>query len=233
MSQLLVCLSVLLLGAEAKINAPETAPVGEFVLVDAADSVGVLTWTVPDPQVSLYVATGGKQIVLYSASPRRVKIRLTAKDEAGTAVETEIIDFAGKTPGPAPAPKPDTPKPMPVEPQPEGRFGIAKPARDKAADVKVESGDQRKTEALLLAAKLTNVRDRIQSGAIKTEDPGTVMQAIRLANAELPRDVQARWHGWGTWWGQTLFGHWKAGKLRASNDWSDVLDETIAGLKGV
>lgn len=235
MSALLVML-LSLLGAEAQIDAPATAKVGEFVLIDSAGSVGQVTWAVPDQQVSHFISGDRKQLVLHCPSPRFVKVRLTATDATGTSSDVVVIEFTGNgKPQPAPAPLPDV-KPVVPEPDkklPAGRFAIAQPAHDKAAEVKVATGDQRKTEALLLAAKLAIVRDRIQSGAIKGDDPGIVMHAIRAANAELPKDVQARWHGWGVWWGQTLFAHWKAGKLNAANDWSDVLDETILGLKAV
>ena len=235
MSPLLVML-LSLLGADAQIDAPATAKVGEFVLIDAAGSVGSLTWAVPDQQVSHFVGQGGKQIVLHCPSPRFVKVRLTATDAAGKSSDVAVIEFTGNgKPQPAPAPLPDAKPvvPMPDAKLPAGRFAIAQPAHDKASEVNVTTGDQRKTEALLLAAKLVQVRDRIQSGAIKGDDPGIVMHAIRAANAELPKDVQTRWHGWGVWWGQALFAQWKAGCLKASNDWYDVLDETITGLKAV
>lgn len=235
MSPLLVML-LSLLGADAQIDAPATAKVGEFVLIDATGSTGQLTWAVSGQRVSHFVGSDSKQLVIHAQQPGFVKVRLTASDAAGKSSDVALIEVTGNgKPQPAPAPMPDV---NPVVPEPDkklpaGRFAIAQPAHDKAAEVKVATGDQRKTEALLLAAKLTQVRDRIQSGAIKGDDPGIVMHAIRAANAELPRDVQARWHGWGVWWGQALFAQWKAGCLKASNDWSDVLDETILGLKAV
>ena len=229
-------LLISLLGAEAKLDAPATAKVGEFVLIDATGSTGQLTWAVSGQRVSHFVGSDSKQLVIHAQQPGFVKVKLTATDATGKSSDVAVIEFTsdGK-PLPAPAPMPDVKPvvPMPDAKLPAGRFSIAQPAHDKAAEVKVAPGDQRKTEALLLAAKLTQVRDRIQSGAIKGDDPGIVMHAIRAANAELPKDVQARWHGWGVWWGQALFAQWKAGCLKASNDWSDVLDETILGLKAV
>ena len=235
MSPLLVML-LSLLGADAQIDAPATAKVGEFVLIDATGSTGQLTWAVSGQRVSHFVGSDSKQLVIHAQQPGFVKVKLTATDATGKSSDVAVIEFTvdGK-PLPAPAPLPDAKPvvPMPDAKLPAGRFAIAQSAHDKAAEVKVTTGDQRKTEALLLAAKLTQVRDRIQSGAIKGDDPGVVMHAIRAANAELPKDVQARWHGWGVWWGQALFAQWKAGCLKASNDWSDVLDETILGLKAV
>ena len=235
MSPLLVML-LSLLGADAQIDAPATAKVGEFVLIDATGSTGQLTWAVSGQRVSHFVGSDSKQLVIHAQQPGFVKVKLTATDATGKSSDVAVIEFTGDgKPLPAPAPLPDAKPvvPMPDAKLPAGRFAIAQSAHDKAAEVKVTTGDQRKTEALLLAAKLTQVRDRIQSGAIKGDDPGIVMHAIRAANAELPRDVQARWHGWGVWWGQALFAQWKAGCLKASNDWSDVLDETILGLKAV
>lgn len=228
--KVLLCLSVLLLGADARIKAPDSAPVGEYTLVDGTDAVGRVEWSVSDPEVRVYTSQDGKQIVLVAPTPRIVKVRQVASDAAGKSADVALIDFRGGKPVPGPV--------LPVVPMPDaklpaGRFNIAQPAHDKAAEVRVVTSDQRKAEALLLAAKLTTVRDRIQSGAIKADDPGHVMDAIRRANGELPKDVQARWNVWGTWWGQVLFGQWKAGGLKAANDWITILDETILGLKAV
>lgn len=226
--KVLLCLSVLLLGADARIKAPDSAPVGEYTLVDGTDAVGRVEWSVSDPEVRVYTSQDGKQIVLVAPSPRLVKVKQVTSDAAGKSADVVLIEFGGGKPAPGPAPLP-----MPDAKLPSGRFGIAQPAHDKAAEVRVATSDQRKSEALLLVAKLTHVRDRVQSGAIKADDPGAVMDAIRRANGELPRDVQSRWNVWGQWWGQSLFGQWKAGGLKAANDWTTILDETILGLKAV
>lgn len=232
MSPLLVML-LSLLGADAQINAPATAKVGEFVLIDAADSVGSLTWAVPDQQVSHYVAPGGKQIVLHCPSARFVKVRLTATDNAGKSSDVAVIDFTGDgKPLPAPAPMPDKPQPQPVKPNvlPDGRFKLAALVRDEAA--KVQTAD-RQSEAALIAAKLTDISGKLKTGSLSAADPSIVMKAIQQANGTLPRDVQQRWHGWGQWWGRQLYDRWKADQIKTASDWAAVIDETCLGLKAV
>lgn len=240
LSKVLLLLS-LFLGADAHIKAPETAPVGQYFLVDGLGSVGTLTWSVPDKEVSVFTSADSTSIVLFCPSRRRVKVRLTATDAAGKSVETEVIDCGGSLPAPkpdhvpaplpTPAPKP-TPSPDPV-PLPDGRFKIAQQCREHARQVKAERAEQRRQEAEQLAVKLSGIRDRIKSGDIDANKPAELMAAVQAANAELPRDVQRRWSLWGSWWGRFLYGLVTGGTLQTAADWILIIEETILGLRSL
>ena len=242
MSKVLLLLS-LCLGAEARIKAPETAPVGQYVRIDGLGSTGTLTWSVPDKDVSVFTSADSTSVVVFCPSPRRVKVRLTAADAAGKSSDAEVVDFVGDVPAPKPGPKPGPapapapaphPTPLPDDaPLPDGRFKVASPARERARQVKAERAAQRHAEAQQMAAKLAEVQARIRSGEIDTANPVVLVTAIREANSQLPRDVQSRWTPWGNWWCLFLRGLWMAGNLKTAADWILILEETILGLRSV
>lgn len=223
-----------LLGADAQLDAPATAKVGEFVLIDATGSTGQLTWAVSGQRVSHFVGSDSRQLVIHAQQPGFVKVRLTATDAAGKSSDVDVIEFTGDgKPLPAPAPMPDKPQPPPpIKPNvlPDGRFKLATPVRDEAARVKTTD---RQAEAALIATKLADISGKLKTGSLSATDPAIVMKAIQQANGTLPRDVQQRWGGWGQWWGRQLYDRWKAGQVQTASDWAAVIDETCLGLKAV
>lgn len=224
----------LLLGADIKVAGPETAPVGSFVLIDASESTGELTWTVPDKEVSLFLARDNRQAILYSPTAKRCRYTVAAKDASGLAVCREVLDFTGDDSHPAPAPTPPAPAPHPdkLKTLPEGKFKVAQGSHDQALKVTARA-ERRRAEAELVATKLEGIRDRIKSGELDTSQPKVLMEAIQAANASLPPDVHTRWTPWGTWWGKFLYGIWSRGSLKTAADWILIFEETILGLRAV
>lgn len=230
MSKLLM-MCALVLGADAQIDAPATAKVGEFVLIDATGSTGQLTWAVAGQRVSRFVGSDSQQLVIHAEQPGFVKVRLTATDGAGKSSDVALIEFTGDgKPLPAPAPMPDKPQPVKPNVLPDGRFNLAAPVRDEAARVNTTD---RQSEASLIAAKLADISGKLKTGSLSAADPSIVMKAIQQANGTLPRDVQQRWRQWGQWWGRQLYDRWKAGQIQTASDWAAVIDETCLGLKAV
>lgn len=228
-------LIALCLGADAKVSAVQSAVAGDYVLIDASESKGTLTWSVTTPDAKLFVATNSKQALLYCPTAKLCRFSLTATDAAGTSICRDVIEFTSDSPQPEPAPAPMPPAPLPGPPPmpkklPDGKFALAQPCCDQACQVQAA---KRKAEAEALAEKLTGIRDRIKSGEIDTSKPAELMLAIQRANKSLPDDVQRRWSAWGTWWGRSLHGIYVAGKLANEADWITVIEETILGLKAV
>ncbi len=216
----LVLLALTLLGADARIDSPSVATVGVLTRIGGTDASGSLSWST-DVDVTIWKSDVSRDIVILCPTPRLLRIKQTAKDANGTSSDVAIIDFTGG------------PKPQPVQPDKplaEGRFKIAQLARDKAVDVKT---DQRKAEALLIAQRLVEVRDKIQTGEIKTENANLVTAEICRSLATLPAAVRTRWHDWGTAWANAVTAACNADQILTGTDWCVLLDETCAGLKAV
>ena len=230
---LLACSASIVRGAEIKVTAPESAPVGSFILIDASQSIGELSWTVPDKEVSLFLTRDNRQAILYSPTAKRCRYTIGAKDAAGTVTCRDVIDFTGDAVDPAPAPAP-TPGPKPDKPKsiPDGRFKVSQGSHDHALKVEARA-ERRRAEAEMVAVKLEGIRDRIKSGEIDTSKPRLLMAEIQAANGTLPHDVQTRWSPWGTWWGKFLYGIYIGGSLKTAADWILLFEETILGLRAV
>lgn len=238
MSSTLIALLACVLGADAKIVAPPTGPVGQFILIDGAESQGALAWTVTDPEVSLFVSPDSKQIVVYSPSARKTLVTLKATDSAGESVDYHVLKLTGDSPEPAPAPTPDKPKPKPdakpvgpPKPLPPGKFSVAQPCCDEACKVQ---GNQRKAEADLLAQHLAELRDRIKSDkSMKVSDLHTMQGEVFKSTKGLPPALRSRWMEWAKWWGAELCTQSGLNRLVTAADWVAFIDETILGLKAV
>lgn len=232
MLQTLSVLLACLVGADAKINAPATAPAGQLLLIDGSESTGSLMWTVADPEVSLLESRDKKQIVVFVPTPRKTLITLQAKDSAGESTDYHVLRSEGTDS--TPAPKPDKPKPSPAvpgKPLPPGTFNISQPCCDEAC--KIKSG-QRKADADLISTHLAELRDRIRSD--KTLDCGdlpTMQTEVMRATKGLPMAIKTRWLDWATWWSRELCGRAAEKQLATSTAWVAFLDETILGLKAV
>lgn len=233
----------LLLGADAKISAPEKAPVGQFVLIDGAESSGSLTWTVPDREVSVFIAPDSKQIVVFSPSARFCKIRLVAAEGSAHSADAVVVEFTGESPSPAPAPhpapkpdskpdsKPDIRPPRPGKGLPAGKFGISQKVHDKSLEV--ECPDRRVETAKVIAA-LESLQTEFRSDKINPRAPLQVSGAINRACLSLPVEQQKRWlPSFGAWWTTILRDLWEAGKLTTREDWILLIEETLIGLRAV
>ncbi len=221
----------LLLGANARIAAPEHAAPGEYILFDGSASVGSLTWNT-DPGAEVFRSDDGKKILVV-ATKRRCKVRLTAKDTAGTSSDVAVVEIGDS---PEPAPKPDTPKPAPPVPLnpkslADGKFKVAQPCCDRACQIRT---DQRKAEAELVAKHLAELRNKIKSDARLDLTNLQVMRAeVMKATGSLPSALKHRWIEWAQWWGTELSAQSIGGKLATAADWCLFIDETILGLKAV
>ena len=230
-----VLMCYLLLGVEAKIKAPETAPVGEYFLIDGAESVGTLSWEIRDTDVSLFAAPDAKQIVAFCPSPRKVLVILTAKDGDKTSVDYAVVK-CGAAPLPAPEPMPDV-KPEPVKPPkpktlPDGRFKVAQGSHDHAAKVAMRA-ERRAAEIESVAKQLEKLRDKIKNKEVDPTHIGQLQKEIHAATGELPPDVRSRWSSWGSWWGSIIMTLFGGGTLKTAADWILFLEETILGLRAV
>lgn len=224
----------LLFGADAKVKSPETAPVGQPILVDAGDSVGELTWDTNDPDVVIFTAIrGAKQAYVQRLTPGVGRFWVLAKDSAGTSVSREVIVFGGEAPQPAPSPMPDVPSPpapdvKPAKPLPEGKFRIAQKAHDK-----VPRSERKRIESEAVAKQLEGVKDKIKRGELDPTRIGDLKAEIRRATGELPPEIKHRWADWASWWGSVLTSLVFGGSLKTAADWILLLEETILGLRAV
>jgi hypothetical protein len=218
----------LILGAEAKIDAPDKAPTSQFILIDGVGATGKLTWAVPDREVSVFTAADSKQIVIYCPPPSRlVTIKQHAVDSAGKSTDTVVIDFRQDY-------KPDPAKPDEVKPNktlPAGRFGITQKCFQKASEV--ESTD-RKGDAAKLIAALEALQNEFRTDQINPSTPQQVSGAINRACHGLTADQQKRWlPTFGSWWTVFIRDLWDAGQLATKEDWIQLIEETLIGLKAV
>lgn len=231
--KLVVVLCALLFGADAKVKAPDSAPVGVPVLVDAGESVGDLEWDTADPEMVLFPAIrGGRQAYVQRLKPGLGKFWVKATDKAGPSTSREVIMFTGSAPTPAPEPVPDKPQPPPAPDKPvklpDGKFKISQGAHDK-----VPRSERKRQEAEAVAKQLEDLRDRIKRGEVDTSKILVLKAEMRKATGSLPRDVLSRWVEWGKWWGEFLTSLWMGGSLKTAADWVLLLEETILGLKAV
>ena len=226
-------LCVLLLGADAKVKAPVTAPVGVPVLVDAGESIGELEWDSVDPEMVLFPAIrGGKQAYVQRLKPGLGRFSVKARDKDSTSTSREVINFTGEAPAPAPGPMPDEPPMPPPDAKPvklpEGKFKISQAAHDK-----VPRAERRRQEAESVAKELEGLKDRIKRGEVDATSISAMKTEMRLATGRLPADVRGRWADWGNWWGKFLTGLVFGGSLKTAADWITLLEETILGLRAV
>lgn len=238
MSATLLALLAILVGADAKIVAPATGPVDTFILIDGSESQGTLTWTVADPEVSLFITPDSKQIAVFCPTPRKTLITLKAKDEAGESVDYHVLKLTGDKPEPAPAPTPDKPHPKPdakpvgpPKPLPRGKFNVAQPCCDEAC--KVQSA-QRKADAELVAKHLGDLRSKIKSDtSLRCSDLPAMQAEVMKATKGLPLALKSRWLEWAKWWSHELCNQSAGNRLVTAADWIAFIDETILGLKAV
>ncbi len=229
---LAVTIIALFFGADAKVTALESAAVGDYVLIDASDSVGTLSFDVKDPDAELYLASGGKKALITCPKSKRVRYCVTAKDGSGTSVCRDVIDFTGdgaEKPEPAPKPVPVTP-PGPAPKLPDGRFKVAQASYDQLMLV---SAGQRASDAALIVKQLAKLRDKVTAGEVDPTEIGEIKPAVFAATKELPQDVRKRCNGWGVWWGNAIVTAISGGTLKTKSDWLTFLDETMLGLKAV
>lgn len=238
-----------LFGADAKIIAPPTAPVSQYVLIDGGESVGKLDWSLTDPETAIFVSPDGKQILAWCPKPRKVLLTLKATDAAGESTDWHTIRFGGDPePTPSPAPSPDKPKPVtPPTPKPlpspvpspdtkpsklpDGRFKVAQPCCDRACEI---AADQRRSDAVLVAKHLADLRDRIKSdSSLDVKDIKAMQREVSLAVRGLPTSLKGRWFEWAKWWCHEFYTHWQGSKLTTQAEWVTFIDETILGLKAV
>jgi hypothetical protein len=231
-----VLLISLFIGADAKITAPDKAPVGQFVLIDGAESAGTLTWSIPDREVSVFTSSDAKQIVVFCPGARFCKIRLSAVEGSTHSTDVVIVEFTGDQPAPAPKPdvkpepKPDV-KPKPGKVLPAGRFGVSQPSHDKSLEV--ECSDRKSDTAKVIAA-LESLQAEFRADKINPKASLQVSGAINKACLSLPADQQRRWlPSFGSWWTTMLRDLWDAGKLSTKEDWILLIEETLIGLKAV
>lgn len=225
-------LLALFFGADAKVTALETAAVGDYVLIDASESVGTVSFDVPDPDAELFIRTDTKQALVRCPKEKRIRYCVTVKDGSGTSVCRDVIDFTGEVevrPEPAPGPLPPSP-PGPPPKLPDGRFKVSQASYDQA--MLVNSG-QRAGDAGLVLKQLEALKSKIASGAVNPSEIDEMKTAVRSATSSLPADVLRRWNGWGLWWGKSIVTGISGGTLKTAGDWVAFLDETIMGLKAV
>ena len=231
---LAVLLCALLLGADAKVKAPDTAPIGVPVLVDAGESVGDLDWDTADPDIVIFPAIrGGRQAYVQRLKPGVGKFWVCARDKAGVSTCREVIMFEGSAPRPAPEPMPDKPAPGPPVPDkpaklPEGKYKIAQGAHDR-----VPRSERKRQEAAAVSKQLEGLRDRIKSGEVDPTKLSELKAEMRKVTGELPPEIRNRWADWGNWWGKFLTSLVFGGTLKTAADWVLLLEETILGLKAV
>lgn len=229
---LAVALLALFFGADAKVISLESAAVGDYVLIDASESTGAVSFSATDPDAELFIRTDSKQALLRCPKPKRIRYCVTAKDGSGTSVCRDVIDFTGEEavkPEPAPGPMPPAP-PGPAPKLPDGRFKVSQASYDQAMLV---NASQRQADAVLVAKQLEKLRDKVKSGQVNPSEINEMKSAVRSATSELPHDVLRRWNGWGAWWGKSIVSGISGGTLKTSGDWVTFLDETIVGLKAV
>lgn len=224
-----VCGSLCAYGAEAILNAPETAAVGDFVLVDASDSQATreLRWTIPEKDVALFTRSDHRQIVLWSDKPRSVEVMLSAIDSNGdrkAATVVIVINGDHQPPSPAPQPKPDNPAP----PDP---LGIMAEMKTQAESVQTTDrpGDLRH-----MIKAYQQLRDDIASGKADPANRLQMRTAAQSAMGAIPKETQKRWlPGFGKWWMTKLTELYNSGKLLTREHWLTVLDLTLFVLKGL
>lgn len=227
-------LLALLFGADAKVKAPDTAVVGQPILIDASESVGELEWDTNDPDVVIFPAIrGGRQAYVQRLSPGVLRFWVIARDKAGSSKWTEAIVCTGDAPQPAPSPMPDVPAPpgpdvKPAKPLPDGKFKIAQKAHDK-----VPRSERKRLECEAVAKQLEGVKDKIKRGELDPTKIGELKAEIRRATGELPPDIKHRWADWASWWGNFLTDLVFGGTVKTAADWILLLEETILGLRAV
>lgn len=238
---LLLCLAGSLRAADAKVSYPIRAEAGEFFVVDGSLSSATagVEWHIADEETEVWYSRDRRKLLCRVPTPRLIQLIAVAGDTDGhNDVQIISIAITGDTPTPAPdPPKPDVvpvppkpPTPPDVKPSPS-RFGLTPLVTAEATKVKTED---RKSEAEQFAALCFTVKGKILAGEIQASDPSAIADTIDAAVKTLPKTVQQKWlPSFGRWWTGQLRSLYLAGKLQTSKDWSDLIDETIAGLRAV
>lgn len=241
---LLLCLAGGLQSADAKVSYPIRAEAGEFFTVDGSLSSATagVEWQIADEEAEVWYSKDRRKLLCRVPTPRLIQMVAIARDTDGhNAVQIVTIAITGDAPTPAPdPPKPDVvpvppkpptpPTPPDVKPSPS-RFGLTPLVTTEASKVKT---DDRKAEAEQFAALCLTVRGKIVAGEIQASEPAAIADTIDAAVKTLPKTVQQKWlPTFGKWWTGQLRTLYLAGKLQTSKDWSDLIDETIAGLRAV
>lgn len=236
---LLLCIANSLSAADAKVTYPLRAEAGAFFIVDGSLSSATagVEWHIADAETEVWYSKDRRRLLCRVPTPRLIQLIAVAGDTDGhNAVQVISIAITGD----APTPAPDLPKPDPVPPKPPtppdikpspSRFGLTPLVTTEAAKVQT---DDRKAEAEQFAALCLNVKGKILLKDVYASDPSAIADTIDAAVKTLPKTVQQKWlPTFGKWWTGQLRSLYLAGKLQTSKDWSDLIDETIAGLRAV
>lgn len=226
--------------ADVAVTYPLTAPACSYVEINATGSHASagIEWQLADQDGELWLSPDRRRALVRAPSPRTLQVILLGRDTDGrSAVKVVSIQMTGDAP-PPPAPRPEPVKPEPVKPDPPkpdpvkpGRFGIAKEATEQAA--KVETSN-RKVEAEQIALVALTVRAQFVAGKLQPTTMLAVGKGIETAVATLPAEIQRKWlPTFGSWWTGRLRALWVAGQLTSAQDWIDVIDETVLGLRAV
>lgn len=219
--KLAIMMLALLFGADAKLTAPSSAAVGDYVRIDFSASVGAVELTCNDPEVEVFLHRKGTCAILHCPVKKRCQYTITATEGDEKSSRTRTLDFGGDGNKPAPAPKPDV-KPVPP---------VEVTDRYKLQDG-IKQFTPRNASAAKVADQLDRLRTRIAAGTVDVSNIATMRKEI--ANATGVDEVHIdKWTKFSTWWGHELGIHVKDGSVKTSQDWMQFLDETIAGLKGV
>jgi len=219
--------------AEAVLKAPASFPACQLVILEATGSKGDShEWTCSEPDVRCWTAPDKLSTVVWVPSPKRVVFILKSSDKAGHDVAYVVCDVTGDAPAPMPVKPvvPTPPGPRPINPPKPGRFNLAPAVYSEA--LKVSHADHSK-QAVQVSESLKTVRSRLVAGGIDTSRVGNILEAISGSNGTLPGKTRTAWKAWGQWWGGQVKILYDAGRLKTSQDWADMLDETCAGLVGI
>lgn len=219
---LVFAILALLFGADAKLTAPSSAAVGEYVLIDFSASEGAVELTCQDPEVDVFVHRKGTHAILHCGVKKRCQYTITATEGDEKSSRTRTIDFGGDGKKPAPAPKPDV---KPVAPVVEitDRFKL---------QAGIKQFTPRNASAAKVADQLDRLRTRIAAGTVDVANIATMRREIAAATGVDEVHID-KWSKFSEWWGHELGCRVKDGSVKTSQDWMQFLDETVAGLKGV
>lgn len=220
--------------ADAVLKAPATFPACQLVLLEATGTKGdTVEWVCSDRDVRCWLSPDKLSAVVWAPGPRRSVFIIKATDKAGEKIAYVICDVTdGNAPQPAPGPMPD-PLPYPdhhPNPPKPGRLGVGPGVFNEA--IKIAHADRSK-QAAGIADSLRTVQSQIKAGVIDGTKVSEVLRAITKSNQQLPAETRRTWIPWGQAWGVQVNKLHVDGKLKTSNDWCDLLQETADALKGL
>jgi hypothetical protein len=218
-------------GVAARIEGPDSAVVGDLVILDASHSEGAdFAWVAVGANKGFLPVDSGRRFVFATAQPGKYTFILAVGGGDQVATDThELTIEAPLPPGPGPGPGPS---PTPPDPAlPDGKFALAKLARDWALSIDRESPLRRRQTAQSLAGSFRSIASAIAAGTLSNAE--SILEETRSANNRALGDQVDAWKPWGARLADTLTSLHRDGRLRTTSDYVTAWTEIAQGLEAV